>query len=277
LLFTAFYDILEVYKILLKKYKREQAMINVTEQVPDNTFAVFIDDHSCDEDAVRRVLRKLDHKRDWFTPHFYKCLPLSIANTYGYCIVSEFDFGVVWDGGDLPENLKILLPDDITDNAIGLYPKISSHFGSGILTIEPPFHIRTAPGINIMTINPPNCILPNITVMSGVVETDNLSRSFTFNLKVQTPNIEVIIPKGTPLASFIPIPRYFADSFDIKFADEIFSSDVVIEELQTTDDTLFKRHEIEYNLVPPVGLDYFRGQDVYGNKFKDHQLPKRSK
>jgi len=252
-------------------------MINLSEQVPDNTFAIFIDDGDCDKDTIKRILKKLDHKRTWFTPHFYKCLPLSIANEYGYTIVSEFDFGFVWDGGDLPENLKILISDDLKDNGIGLYPRVSSHFGSGILTIEPPFHVRTPNGINTMTINPPNCVIPNVTVMSGVIETDNLRRSFTFNLKVQTPNVEVFIPKGTPLASFIPIPRRFADSFDMKFADELFSEEAVIEELQAERDANLKRNEIEYANVPPIGHDYFMGRDVYGNKFKDHQLPKRRK
>jgi hypothetical protein len=252
-------------------------MINEKEMVPDKTFAIFIDDPSCSKETIKKILGRLSHKRDWFNPHFYKCLPLSIANQYGYTIISEFDFGIIWDGGERPENLKILLPNNLKNDAEGLYPRVTSHFGSGILTIEPPFHVRTPAGINTMVINPPNCILPNITVMSGVVETDNLRRSFTFNLKVQTPNIEIIIPKGTPLASFIPIPRYFADSFDLKFADEIFSEEVILDELQAETDANLKRNEIEYFAKPNVGLDYFKGQDVYGNKFKDHQLPKGRK
>jgi hypothetical protein len=253
-------------------------MINDGSDVPDKTFAIFIVENGCDEDTVRRILRKPSRKRDWFDPHFYKCLPLSIANEYGYVIVAEFDFSVVWNGGDNVNDLKFFLPDDIRDNhGKGLYPTVKSHFGFGIITIELPFHIRSPKGVNIMTINPPNFVLPNMTVMSGVVETDNLRRSFTCNLKVQMPNIEVVIPKGTPLAGFIPIPRYYADSFEMKFAEEIFSEDDVIEEIQAAEDAAIKREQIEYVSTPPVGLDYFRGQDVYGNKFSDHQLPKRNK
>ena len=97
------------------------------------------------------------------------------------------------------------------------HPRIDSHFGEGIITIGTPFILRTPPGINIMTINPPNYIIPNITVMTGVIETDNLRRNFTFNLKIQMPNIRVTVPAGTPLAGFIPIPRYFADNFELKY------------------------------------------------------------
>ncbi len=84
-----------------------------------------------------------------------------------------------------------------------------------------------------MTINPPNHIIPNITVLTGVVEADNLNNPFTFNLKIQMPNLKVFIPAGTPLAGFIPIPRYYADSFSLKLAEEVLDEETMQESLQT--------------------------------------------
>lgn len=243
--------------------------------VPDNTFVIFND--YADKERTKNVLRKPSPKREWFDAHFYRCLPLSIANSYGYVITCEYDFAVIWDGGNKIDSLQLLLPSYVENNAKGLFPLLQSHFGHGILTVNPPFFLRTPKGINIMTIHPPNYIIPGMTTMSGVIETDNLRRNFTFNLKVHLPNVQISIPKGTPIAAFIPIPRYFVDNFSMRFADEIFSEEVIVEEFQAANDSHIKRQEIEYGLIPPVGRDYFRGQDVYGNKFKDHQLPKGKK
>jgi len=107
--------------------------------------------------------------------------------------------------------------------------------------------------------------------MTGVVETDNLRRNFTFNLKIQIPNIKVTLPAGSPLAAFIPIPRYFGDKFQLKYAEEIFSEDIINEELEAEANSMIHRGEVEPLMPNNVGKAYFKGEDVYGNKFLDHQ------
>ena len=189
-------------------------------KVPEKTIAVFLRD-GLSEDRLPNILEKPEKTRDWFSTQFYRCLPLTIGNQYGFVVKSEFEFSVYWTGGLEPSDTKIQYPK----NYDLLYPEISSHFGSGVISINPPFFIRTPPNVNIMTFNPPNFTLPNVTVMTGVVETDNLRRNFTFNLKLQMPNIQVTFPAGTPLAAFIPIPRYFGDDFELKFATDLFSAE----------------------------------------------------
>jgi hypothetical protein len=124
-----------------------------------------------------------------------------------------------------------------------------------------------------MTINPPNYVIPNITVMTGVVECDNLRRDFTFNLKVQIPGIRVQVTKGTPIAAFIPIPRYFADQFELKNAEDVFDEETINEEINATNDANIHRSTVELELPNQVGRFYFKGTDVYGNEFPDHQKP----
>ena len=124
-----------------------------------------------------------------------------------------------------------------------------------------------------MTINPPNFILPNITVLTGVVETDNLRRNFTFNLRIKIPNIKVEVPKYTMLAAFVPVPRYFADDFELVFAEDLFPEEIVQEEIQASKDAITKRHTTEMEMPHTVGRDYYVGRDVYGNYFSDHQKP----
>jgi len=250
-------------------------MINQGNNVPDNTIVIFSDLNETKPDQqkeiINRIIKKSTKKRDWFNQHFYKCLPLTIGNQYGFTISSEFDIGFEWDGGNGQESISFYFQNGVDlDNK---FPRIESHFGSGIMTIRTPFTLRTPPGVNLMTINPPNHIIPNVTCMTGVIETDNIRRDFTFNLKIQIPNIKVLIPAGTPLAGFIPIPRYFADQFELKFADEVFEDELIIEELQSSKDESILRNEINFKSEKRENRLYLKGEDVYGNKFPDHQNP----
>jgi hypothetical protein len=241
--------------------------------VPNNTIAVIplIDqEHTLTPERLENIFSKIDKTRDWFTEHFYRCLPLAIGNKYGFVLKSEYDITFEWNGGPNKEDITITTNEDV----FNLYPIVSSHFGSGIVTINTPFMLRTPPGVNLMTINPPNYILPGITVMTGVVESDNLRHFFTFNLKLQIPNTKITINKGFPLAAVIPIPRYFVDSFNLVMAKDIFTDETIIEELQAEEDFFTLRTEIEPTLPNQRNRLYFNGVDIYGNKFDDHQKPR---
>lgn len=244
--------------------------------VPPNTIVVFRGDekgNNVSKETIFSLVKKSEKKRDWFTPNFYRCLPLIIGNQYGFTICSQFDFEVEWNGDISKEGVKFWFTEDLDFLNENKYPHISSHFGSGIITINPPFALRTPSGVNLMTINPPNHVLPNITVMTGVVETDNLRRNFTFNLKIQIPHIKLFIPAGTPLAAFIPIPRYFADKFSLKFEDEVFGTSVLEEEHEAGSKANELRDWTVKNTTSKVDRQYFKGVDVLGNTFKDHQGP----
>jgi hypothetical protein len=242
--------------------------------VPDKTIAVFTapktKNKNLTNERVLGMLKPSSKKRDWFDSHFYRCLPLSIGNQYGFTLSLEFDFEVIWNGGtDKEDTLVSVNKKDFYNE--DKYPNISSHFGHGIFTINAPFVFRTPPGINLMTINPPNHILPNITPMTGVIETDNLRNNFSFNLKIQSPGIKTYIPAGTPVGAFIPIPRYFADDFKIKFAEDLFEKEIVEEEINYLSDFGNFRETVEPTLKNKVNNMYLFGKDIYGNKFKDHQ------
>ncbi len=260
-------------------------MINQDSNVPDNTIAVFVDKTFASKNHFRRIpdkpiidfeeisqlLQKPPKKRSWFTNHFYRCLPLSIANQYGFVLTLPFDIELTWDGTEPVEGVTIKIENNTS------WFSVTSLFGSGIVTIVTPFFLKTPPGVNLMTINPPNYILPNITVMNGVIETDNIRGPFTFNIKLQIPGITTTLKKGMPISGIIPIPRYFADGFTLKDAEDIFTKEEVEEENKANDVHSDSRIEsnkkaIIANNYAPDRL-YMRGMDVYKNKFKDHQLP----
>ena len=211
-----------------------------------------------------------NHKRDWFTSNFYKCLPLSIANMQGLAFSSPFSFDVFWDGGQSIDAISIKGYDDsgILNFDKMNHVSVSSHFGHGIFTINFPLILKTPPNVNLMTIAPPNYPLPGISPMSGVVETDNLSFTFTLNFKIDLPNTLIKIEKDYPIMGIIPIPRNYCDSFELLNAYDILNKNDIEEERQIS-----YEHKLSRDKQNKDGR-YYKGKDIRNNKFKNHQLPK---
>ncbi len=218
-----------------------------------------------------------DHKRDWFTPNFYRCLPLSIGNMQGFVFSSPFTFHVEWNGGSSTKDVVLSFENDSDFDISEMnHVNFSSEFGNGIFTAHFPVMLKTPPGVNLMTIAPPNYPIPGISPMTGVVECDNLRFSFTLNFKIDISNIKLTIKKGYPIMGILPIPRYYCDSFDLVNAYDIFNKEDVESERQIANDHSIYRDKQNKNNYGAEG-SYYRGMDFYKNKFKDHQLPKGNK
>ena len=218
----------------------------------------------------------LNHKREWFSSNFYKCLPLAIGNMQGFVFSIPYGFDVVWNGGNSTEDISIKYHNDFKpyEGLNFIYP--TSEFGHGVLTIHYPVTLKTPPMVNLMTISPPNYPVPGMSPMTGVIESDNIRFSFTLNLKIDIPNTVIRVLPNTPLVGIIPIPRYFCDAFELKNAYDIFDKNIVEEEKEVVKEHGDTRTENNIHKKPKDGI-YYRGMDVRGNKFKDHQLPKNKK
>lgn len=208
--------------------------------------------------------------REWFTTPFSFCLPLTIANQYGFVVKATQDFELYWTGGKAPVTVSKKNPEL---NSVQNY---FTNFGNGVLTIDNSFIFRTPPGINIMVMPPTNYYINGITPMFGVVETDNLRRTFTFNLKVTEPNKKIYIKKGDWLASFMPIPRYFVESFELDDATKYYSQKVLNNEIAEMNELVRQRYtpkEEGGDIGKPndSGRRYFNGIYSDDKKFKDHQ------
>jgi hypothetical protein len=238
-------------------------------KVPENKI-VTITENDVFRNSIELIVEPMKGKikRDWFNKHAYFCLPLTIGNQYGFGIKSLKTFTAVWDGGGAPSNTKIEILDEGVNTS---YQNINSHFGMGVITIQNRFTFRTPPGVNLMTINPPNYWIDGIQHMTGVVETDNLRRDFTFNLKITRKNEKITINKGDLIGCILPIPRYFADSFELVSGYDIFNSEEIKEEQQTMVDFGIERSTKDIKNPHGNGRRYFKGEDVYGCPFLDHQ------
>jgi Family of unknown function (DUF6065) len=249
--------------------------------VPDKTIVYFplIQDNNLipfDLNNVNLFLKSLNenHKRDWFNANFYKCLPLAIGNMQGFVFSLPYTFTVLWNGGNDIEDLSIKFHKDFKPykNMNFIYP--SSEFGSGILTIHFPLTLKTPPGINLMTIAPPNFPTLGLSPMTGVIESDNIRFSFTLNIKIDLINTKITVLANSPLIGIIPIPRYFCDSFKLQNAYDIFNKNIVEEEILVVKEHADSRIKQNQNNLKPDKI-YYNGKDIKGNVFKDHQLPKK--
>lgn len=235
-------------------------------EVPDNLILVV--PHSTTNDGFWKeiiVPLKGKPKRDWFNQHFYFCLPLTIGNQYGFAIQSVRDFTLFWKGGASEVEITFLN----SDNEDKQY--ITNGFQNGVVTVQNSFALKTAPGINLMTIQPPNSFVSGCAALTGVIETDNIRRDFTYNFKVTVPNITITVNKGDLIGAFIPIPRYFVDKFEVKFVEDVFDHELRIRESQSAEALGAEREGPDNQKPHKVGRRYFNGENPDETKYKDHQ------
>ncbi|MBD2180401.1 DUF6065 family protein [Aerosakkonema funiforme] len=228
-------------------------------EVPDNTILV-IPDQGVFKNPDN--LKKLDQKRDWFNQHFYFCLPLTFGNQHGFVVVATSDLVIRWDGTNSVSGLYIHQIGDVPNPN---FLTVKSHFGSGILTVHPRYMFRTPKNVNLMVKEPPNYPVDGLSWMNAVVETDNLRRDFTFNIKVTRANYDIYIKKGMPLGCILPYPRYFIDNYKL---EELTNTEQLEVARQTMQYFSKERSEIDRGMP---GLRYMNGEDIYGIKFDHHQ------
>jgi hypothetical protein len=242
--------------------------------VPNNHIALIAHANDFQNDETINMMfssLKGDTTRDWFVKHAYYCLPLVIGNQYGFVLKSLYDVDVEWNGGERQSDVSVEYLDKEFYNQNSAIQSIKSHFGMGTITVQTTFSLRTPTGVNLMTINPPNYYIDGIYHMTGVIETDNLRRDFTYNLKITRPNYKIRIKKGDIVGCVIPYPRHFIDKYEIVNADKVLSQEQILAEVNCGKEFGIERSTKDVHKPSGNGRRYFRGEDACGNKFPDHQ------
>jgi hypothetical protein len=248
--------------------------------VPDETIAVIpYDDyyHGLHDELFFNLRGK--NKREWFSRHAYFCLPLVMGNQHGFAMKSILHATLIWNGGPNPSDTTVTIHNQSQNIEVPNLQTFSSHFGLGIVTVQTAFALRTPPNISLITIQPPNIFIDGLQNMTAVVESDNLRRDFTFNLKLTRPNLAVEIKPDDVIAAVLPYPRLFIDNFDLVDGYQLFSEEQIQEEQQCGRDMATEREHFDPAKKNGVGRRYFNGEDIYGNPFPNrHQkhLQKRS-
>ena len=153
-------------------------------------------------DGHRVDIRPAPVERDWMEDtdqrFAYRCLPLNIANCFGWEILTGAGFTAVWNGGSAIDAITVL-PD------AGTTPPAVSHFGHGILTFHLPCLFRTETGDSLMVQGPINRPKDGIAALSGIIETDWSPYTFTMNWIFTRPGHGVRFEKGEPYCHILPV------------------------------------------------------------------------
>jgi Family of unknown function (DUF6065) len=146
-------------------------------------------------------LRPSPARRHWMdqSPHAYKCLPMVIANQWGWQILCPTEVVVTWDGTAGPSGVTVEIAPQYT-------PAIKSQFGSGIVTFSPPWLFRTSSGWDLYLKGPSNRWKDNCVPLEGVIETWWLNYTFTLNWKLVQPGT-VTFARGESLGQLVPVPH----------------------------------------------------------------------
>jgi hypothetical protein len=165
--------------------------------------------HEDDSAPIRPARRERKWMDDAEKKFPYRCLPLVVANQYGWEIPSTHHIRATWDGtshadGLLVENLS-------GDGEL----HASSHFGAGVLTFQIPFLFQTTQGWNLMVRGPTNNPKDGIVPLDGIVETDWSHSTFTMNWRF-TRACTVEFQLGEPICLFFPIERGALEKFRVE-------------------------------------------------------------
>lgn len=146
------------------------------------------------------IIRPANPKREWMDnsniQYAYRCLPLSMANSWGWEVLSSAKFTVTWNGGQAPHDVVI-------DVHSGRNPP-SSIFGEGTVTWHTGYLFKTQHPIGMYTTGAPNNPKPNTIPLSGIVETNWVPYTFTMNWRFTQPG-SFTMEIGEPYCQIFPI------------------------------------------------------------------------
>jgi hypothetical protein len=162
-----------------------------------------------DEFEIIPLRRKRDWMNDTRNAFAYQCMPLNIANEYGWSVLSPAQFTATWDGTDYLDAITVKYEEG------GEYDFAHSHFGEGVLTIGVDFIIKTPPEISTYVRGIPNELIDGLQPLDAIIETDWLPFTFTYNYRFTRP-CTIRFYKDEPLFSFFPVKRGDVESYKIK-------------------------------------------------------------
>lgn len=216
-------------------------------------------------------IRPASAERAWMdaTPQQYarRCLPLSIANAWGWQLVNPKRFTARWKGGEGVDQVEIA-------TEFGSHPTACSHFGSGVLTFRVNGIFRTVPGYNLLVAGPINEFRDYCHPMAGVVETDWASCSFTMNWKFTQSDKWVEFNRGDTIATLCPVKRGMLEKVQPMFVP-IDADPVTKDEYEKWADRRAKFNSDLAKREPEAvkrgwERNYFQGRDVGGGDAPEH-------
>ena len=212
-------------------------------------------------------------ERDWMdrtnAGFAYRCLPLNIANAYGWVILNGAPFVAEWDGemGLEAVTVRPATPDTAVE--------AGSHFGSGVLTFSVAALFRTDPGWDLIVTGPLNQPKDAIQPLTGIVETDWSPFSFTMNWKFTRKLTPIAFERGEPFCMIFPIQRGAIEQIEPEIHSLEAEADVYEAYTAWADSRKAFNDDLKVEgskaQASKWQKDYFRGTGSFGATPADHR------
>lgn len=207
-----------------------------------------------------------------------RCLPLRIANQFGWFILNDRKIQVVWSGGNANEDIKVFyFKKDINEDTTKMNFAIRSHFGHGIITWRIPYLFRTPPQYNLYVRGPTNWWKDGAYPLDAIVESDWAVSTFTMNWKITRAETPIIFDEGEPICMIFPIPRsnierFFPETHNLDEDPELKTKYKAWSESRKA--FLDARHQPQQSEKNRLAWqkDYYVGRYPDGSNFSDHQI-----
>jgi hypothetical protein len=138
-------------------------------------------------------------QRDWmeatYNKHAYQCLPMTVANVYGWEMQMEDDLVVQWDGCQNPP--KIISGEFAGSGRLQAVASIT-----GMISIQMSWVIRTEEGYNTWFTGSPNYFVEGAAPLSATIPTWWWPDESQMNWKITKIGEPVIFEAGTPFCFF---------------------------------------------------------------------------
>ena len=154
-------------------------------------------------------------KRDWMDDtsegHAYRCFPVTQSNVIGWNLFCKQDIEFLWDGinDQTQDHIEII---SAPQGSYGGRGQSSISFDTGLV-------FRTEPNVSMLTINPVNYFNNDFETMSSLISTSFYDNPLPLAIKAKSPNKNVTIKSGTPLATIIPISLSNLNNTSITMVD----------------------------------------------------------
>lgn len=200
--------------------------------------------------------------------HAYRCLPLSIANSHGWELLSPCAFSATWTGAERPEAITLKAHDG--------YPQLQNwavtHFGYGIITFHLGYLFRTEPGWDLVASGSFNSPKDGIAPLAGVMETNWLPYPFSMNWQMTRPGT-IRFDKDEPVCMIYPVPHGALQEVEAEIVDVATAPEVGAQLAQwhrRREDFMRGLHADPKPLKDAWQRDYFLGKMPDGSSPGEH-------
>jgi hypothetical protein len=160
--------------------------------------------------------------RKWMSNniHSYRCTPMTVANSYGWDIISPKNYDIEWDGDMEPwndgKNKKSHMK--VFGDGIERPSEVDFHLGSGTLSFKIGWTPKLSKGWGIMLTDVPNKDYNGWRCLTAIIEVDKFTYPIMPSIQLDRPG-KISIKKGEVFCRLIPVPM-----------DIVADSDCAIEE-----------------------------------------------